>query len=148
MYQDLQSTFSQAQTIVGVAGTPIVSTNVIDMGAPANTPRLALGQNAYKNVFDAPHIPLEIAVVEDLAGASGGVTVSVIQSDAENMGTPDVLHSFTIPAADFKVGYRLPIKELPMGINKRYIALRYTPLTSNSTAGKITSFIPTAKQLN
>lgn len=148
MYQDLQSTFSQAQTIVGVAATNIPSTNVLDMGAPANVKRLALGQNPQVNKFDAPHIPLEIAVVQALTGASGGVRVDIIQSANENMSSPDVLYSYTIPAANFVVGFRVPIKELPMGINKRYVALRYAPLTSNSTTGAITAFIPAAKQLD
>jgi len=148
MYQDLQSTFSQAQTVVGVAATPILSTNVLDMGAPANTPRLALAQNAYVNDFDAALIPLEVAVVENLVGASGGVRVEVLQSADANMGTPDVLYTFVIPAADFKVGYRLAIRHLPMGINKQYVSLRYTPLTSDSTKGKVTAFIPTAKDFN
>lgn len=148
MYQDLQSTFSKAQSIAGAFGTGILSTNVIDMGAPANVKQNTLAQNAQVNKFDAPHIPLEIAVVEDLAGASGGVTIEVLQSAASNMGTPDVLFSVTIPAAQFKVGYRVKIKELPMGINKQYVSLRYTPLVSNSTAGKVTAFIPSAKQLD
>lgn len=148
MYQDLQSTFSQAQTIAGTAGVNILSTNVIDMGKPANTKRLALAQNAYKNNFDAEHIPLEVQVVEALAGASGGVRVEIIQSDAENMASPDVLYSFTIPQANFVVGYRLAIRHLPMGINKQFVALRYVPLTTNSTAGKLTSYIPTAKDFN
>jgi hypothetical protein len=148
MYQDLQSTFSQAQTVVGTAGVNILSTNVIDMGKPANTKRLALAQNAYVNNFDAEHIPLEVQVVEALAGASGGVRVEIIQSATDNMASPDVLYSFTIPQANFVVGYRLAIRHLPMGITKQFIALRYVPLTTNSTAGKLTSYIPTAKQFN
>ena len=149
MYQDLQSTFSQAQTIAGAAATPILSTNVIDMGLPANVKRSnALYQNPQKNVFDAAHIPLEVQVVEAVVGATGGVTFEVIQSATSNMATPDVLFSVTVPTAQLVKGYELKIKELPMGITKQFVALRYTPITTLTSAGKVTSFIPTAKQLN
>lgn len=156
MYQDLQSSFTKnfnssadnsAQSVVGTAGTPILSNNVLDMGTPANVKRNSLEDNTQKYDFSASCIPFHVQVVEDLVGATGGVTVEVIQSAAAAMTSPDVLFTKTIPAADFKVGHAVKVKDLPMGITKRYVAVRFTPLTTNSTAGAVEAFIPTAKDL-
>lgn len=156
MYQDLQSSFTKdfnsssndsGQSIVGVAATPILSRNVLDMGAPANVKRNSLDQNAQVNIFDASRIPIHIQVTEALVGATGGVQVEVLNSAASNMGTPTVLYSTTIPAADFVVGHVVKLRDLPMGIDQRYVALRFTPLTTNSTAGKIDAFIAAGQDL-
>lgn len=158
MYQDLQSSFTKdmtsssnnsAQSVVGAFGTAIISKNVIDMGAPANVPRnTLLGQNAQVNNFDASCIPFNCQVVETLVGGSGGVKVDIVTDSASDMITaPVVLASYTIPAASV-AGYELPIKEIPMGLVKRYLGLKFTPLTSNTTAGKIDAYIGTAKNLS
>lgn len=157
MYQDLQSSFTKdftskadnsAQSIVGVAGTAIKANNVIDMGKPANTPRQALGQNPYVNVYDASCIPVQVQVVENLVGATGGVKVDFINSSTEDLtGTPKTIYTATIAAADFKVGYELAIKELPMGITQRFLGITFTPLATASTAGKVEAFVTTAKDL-
>lgn len=159
MYQDLQASFTKdlatpsatdnsAQPIVGAFGVAITSRNVIDMGKPANVKRNSLSQNAQVNVFDAACIPLHIQVVDDFAGNTGGLTVEIINADNAALSTnPVTLYAATIPLASLKKGYSLLIKELPMGIKKQFVGLKFTPLTANSTAGSVDAFITTAKDL-
>lgn len=157
MYQDLQSSFTKdftsanndsAQTIVGAFGTAILSKNVLDMGAPANVKRNSLSQNNQVNNFDAAHIPLHIQFVETMTGATGGLKIDVVTDSNANLVTaPVVLYTVTVALADAKVGYEVAIKELPMGLVKQFVGLKFTPLTANSTAGKVEAFIATAKNL-
>lgn len=157
MYQDLQSSFTKdmtssantsSQTVVGAFGTAIISKNVIDMGVPANVKQNTLFQNAQSNNFDASCIPFNCQVVETLVGGSGGVRVDIVTDSASDMITaPVVLASYTIPAGAV-AGYELPLKEIPMGLSKRYLGLKFTPLTSNTTAGKLDAYIGTAKNLS
>lgn len=157
MYQDLQSSFTKdmtsaannsAQTVVGTAGTALRSSNVIDMGVPANTKRNSLSQNAQVNNFDAACIPLHIQFVEALAGATGGLKIDIVTDSASDLVTaPVVLYTITIPLASAIVGYSVPLREVPMGLVKRYLGMKFTPLTADSTAGKVDAFICTAKDL-
>lgn len=157
MYQDLQSSFTKDmassanhsnQSVVGAFGTAIISKNVIDMGVPANVPRLALSQNAQVNNFDSYNIPFNCQVTTTLVGGSGGVRVDIVTDSASDMITaPVVLDTFTIPAASV-AGYELPIKHIPMGLVKRYLGLKFTPLTSNTTVGTVDAYIGTAKNLS
>ena len=157
MYQHLQSSFTKDmtssannshQTVVGAFGTAIISKNVIDMGVPADVKQNTLAQNAQSNNFDASCIPFNCQVVETLVGGSGGVRVDIVTDSATDMVTaPVVLASFTIPAGS-AAGYELPIRDIPMGLSKRYLGLKFTPLTSNTTAGKLDAYIGTAKNLS
>lgn len=158
MYQDLQSSFTKDlasssnnsnQTLVGAFGTAIISKNVIDMGVPANVKRNSLiADNAQVNNFDASHIPFNCQVTTTLVGGSGGVRVDIVTDSASDMITaPVVIGTFTIPALS-AAGYELPIKEIPMGLTKRYLGLKFTPLTSNVTVGTIDAYIGTAKNLS
>lgn len=154
MYQDLESSFTKdmasatndsAQTVVGAFGVAILSKNVLDMGAPANVKRNSLSQNAQVNNFNAANIPVRIQIVEKLLGATGGIKVDIVTDSASDLVTaPVVLYTTTIPLAEALVGKVLLIKDLPMGIVKRYVGLKFTPLTANSTAGKIDAFISSA----
>jgi len=156
MYQDLQSSFTKDmassanhsnQSVVGAFGTAIISKNVIDMGVPANTKRNSLDQNAQVNNFDAACIPFNCQVTTTLVGGSGGVRVDIVTDSASDMITaPVVIGSFTIPALS-AAGYELPIKEIPMGLIKRYLGLKFTPLASNTTVGTVDAYIGTAKNL-
>lgn len=157
MYQDLQSSFTKdfassantsSQTVVGAFGTAIISKNVMDMGVPANVKSNTLFQNAQVNNFDAACIPFNCQVVETLVGGSGGVRVDIVTDSASDLVTaPVVLASFTIPALS-AAGYEVPLKEIPMGLSKRYLGLKFTPLTSNTTVGKVDAYIGTAKNLS
>lgn len=157
MYQDVQASFTKdhtdagdndAQTVVGTAGVAIVSKNIIDMGEVAGVPRMALKQPTYKNNYDAACVPLHIQIVEDLAGATGGLKIDVVNADNQALSTnPVVLYTTTIALADAKAGKVVLIKELPMGITKRYLGLKFTPLTADSTKGAVSAFVTTAKDL-
>jgi hypothetical protein len=158
MYQDLQSSFTKDmtssannsnQSVVGVFGTAIISKNVIDMGVPANVKRNSLiADNSQVNNFDAADIPFNCQVTTTLVGGSGGVRVDIVtDSDPGLLTAPVVLASYTIPALS-AAGYELPIKYIPMGLSKRYLGLKFTPLTSNTTVGTIDAYIGTAKNLS
>lgn len=167
MFYDLQASFTKnfsssadngEQAIVGAAGTAIRSTNVMDMGQTVSSAfingsmgypkRQSLGDNALKNNFDAPHIPLHIQVTKDFAGNTGGLKIDLVNADNEALTTnPVIVYTVTIPLAELKAGKQVAIKELPMGINKRWLGFNFTPLTAASTAGSVDAFITTAKDL-
>lgn len=158
MYQDLQSSFTKDmasasnnsnQSVVGAFGTAIISKNVMDMGVPANTKQNTLAQNAQVNNFDATHIIFNCQFVEALAGATGGLKIDIVTDSASDLITaPVVLYSITVPLASAVAGYEVPLRLLPMGLTKRYLGLKFTPLTANSTTGKIDAYIGTAKNLS
>jgi hypothetical protein len=130
-----QALFSEDQAITATAN----STNTLDLLAHGS---LVGASAALPRKFDPiQDVPLLIQVTADFATLTS-LTVSVIQSDAENLGTPDTLvSSAAIPAADLVAGYVFPILRLPPNITKQYIGLTYTVAGSNATAGTITAGI-------
>jgi hypothetical protein len=117
------------------------STNVIDMGA--------MGTTAYNDQLLQQHlgrgmkVPLLVQVTEDFATLTS-LTITLRQSSANNMASPDSLISQTIPVAKLKKGFKLNIDKLPAEITKRYVDLSYTVTGSDATAGKVFASIVSA----
>lgn len=113
------------QSVVGTAGTAIIGGKVKDGGAAGDW---ASG-NAMKAVA---------RTVDALVGATGGVQVDVVTDTAPGLATsPTVLATKTITAAQFTANALFEIGKLAPGTRKRYLGVKLTPLTTNSTAGSI-----------
>ena len=71
-----------------------------------------------------------------------------IQTDSDSaFGTAKTLATVTVPLADLKAGYQLPVITLPQGC-KRYLRLSYTVTGTAPTTGKVTAGIVAGVQTN
>lgn len=137
MIVDASLELSDAQAIT----VSEASTNVIDLGA--------MGTTAYNKQLLQQHlgrgicVPLLIQVVENFATLTS-LTVTLRQSTASNMASPDSLISQTVPVAKLREGFKFNLDKLPAEITKRYIDLSYTVTGSDATAGKIDAAIVSA----
>lgn len=113
MYVDALTLLSDAQAVTADA----VSTNTIDLGA--SSPARQIGDG------EPMAIGLTVDVAADHTTGDETYTFEVIQSAAANLGSPDILASYTIAAADLAAGsiHALPIP--PGGPTKRYLGLNY-----------------------
>lgn len=136
MLFDSTNLFSDAQAITSTGAT--ASTNVIDLG-PADTPQHAA--NAIdKDQGRGRMIDILVQAVETFtSGGLATMTVALQTDTVEGFGSATALYtSPAIPVADLVAGYRLPIRVLPLGV-QRYLRLSYTVGTAAMTAGKITA---------
>ena len=133
MIFDKQSLLSDAQAITATA----VSTNVIDLQAMGTVPRQ--GAALTRDEFAGDCVPFLAQVVQDFATLTS-LTITLESSDNSDLSS-SVVHatSGAIPAASLKAGYRWNLAEMPEGVSKRYLGLRYTVAGSDATAGKITA---------
>lgn len=140
MLMDLQSMFSDQQSLVGAGAALIPSTNVIDLGA-VDTPKHAAGPIT-RDLGKGRPIPVLVQVTEAFVDDGGNdftqLTLAIEIDDAEGFGTKSTVMSVVIPQADLTLGARLIPFYLPEGINKRYVRLAYTP-NQGLSAGKITA---------
>lgn len=119
------------QSIVGNAGTAIVLGGVKDAGAARD--------------WGAGEVLTPYArTVDALTGATGGVQVDIVAADNAALSTnPVVLSTITIAEAAFLANKLFAMPPLVAGQKKRYLGVKATPLTTNSTAGSlIVGFMP------
>lgn len=129
MLFDAKLLMSSAQAITATAA----STDVIDRGDS-------------KDVGKAGDVPFLVQVVEAFNNLTS-LTIA-IQTDSDSaFGTAATLASVTVPLAQLKAGYQLPIITLPQGC-KRYLRLNYTVTGTAPTTGKVTAGIVAGVQTN
>lgn len=140
MLMDLQSTFSDQQSLIGAGAALIPSTNVIDLGA-VDTPKHAKAPIT-RDLGKGRPIPVLIQVTETFVDDGGADFTNLIVSleidDAEGFGTKVIVTSATIQQADLVAGARLMPFYVPEGVDKRYVRLAYTP-NQGLSAGAITA---------
>lgn len=144
MHLDNQAIFSDQQEVLATAN----STNVLDLGEPGEVAynyKAGAKPSLLRNVGKGMIIPLLAQVTEDFAGALTQVQFILQQDTTDDFssGSVEDIVSVTVPVADLKAGYQLPIDKLPRGIDKRYLRMRYV-LDAAATGGKITSGIVAA----
>ena len=129
MLFDKKLLMSQAQAITATAA----STDIIDRGDT-------------KDVGKAGDIPLVIQVVENFNNLTS--LAIAIQTDSDSgFGTAKTLATVTVPLADLKAGYQLPVITLPQK-TQRYLRLNYTVAGTAPTTGKVTAGIVAGVQAN
>jgi hypothetical protein len=113
------------QSIVGNAGAAIVGGKAKDAGAARDW---ATGETLH------PYV----RTVDALTGATGGVQVDIVGADNAALTTnPVVLSTITIPQASFLANKLFAMPALTPGSKKRWVGAKFTPLTTNSTAGTL-----------
>lgn len=140
MIMSKQSLFSNAQAIT--ASAP--SENVYDFG-PAN---IVVGEAAAVrgDAGKGNKIPLLIQVVESFNTLTS-LTFTIETDDNSAFSSPAVKWtSGAIPLASLVAGYRVPIDDVPRGVNERYVRIVYTVAGTNPTLGKITAGFAAAVQ--
>lgn len=122
-----------------------LSTNVIDLGV-AQVPYgavAALNNDKGKGTV----VPVLIQVTEDFATLTS-LTVTLEVSASESMTSPKVLATESILLADLVAGKQTFMQCLPNGADLRYLAVRYTVVGTDATAGAITAGISMGNQTN
>lgn len=129
MQLDAKLLMSDKQAITATAA----STDIIDRGDT-------------KDVGKAGDIPLLVQVTENFNNLTS--LAIAIQTDSDSgFGTAKTLATVTVPLADLKAGYQLPVITLPKNI-QRYVRLNYTVTGTAPTTGKVTAGIVAGVQTN
>lgn len=127
MIFDKQLTFSDAQAVTAQA----VSTNVVDLKLAGYD--LGSGENLY--------LVVQVDTTFDDTGDNSTLTVELVTDDADTMGTPTVVQTLGSFAANAAAGSRIIARIQPSSAYERYIAIRYTPVNGDLSAGAVTAFI-------
>jgi hypothetical protein len=137
-YQDELTTtvgppVTSKQSIVGTAGTAIIGGKVKDGGAA--------GDWGAGETYAA-----RLRCVDALSGATGGLQVDIVTDSNSNLTTaPVVLATKTIPAASLVANSVFMIGLIQPGTRKRYLGVKLTPLSTNSTTGTVIVFLGNAE---
>jgi hypothetical protein len=143
MIVDNTLVFSDSQAVTATAA----STNVIDLGAPG-TPFGAANAVSF-DIGKGTDIAILVEVTEAFATLTS-LTVSMETDDNSGFSSPaTVVTGAAIPVASLTLGYvfQFPAR-IPLGVNERYLRLKYTVAGSSATTGKIFAGIVAARQTN
>lgn len=143
MIFDSTSLFSSAQAITASAA----SSNVIDLGQPGTV--FGAATPLARDIGKGAEVPIGLRVVESFNNLTS-LTVMVETDDNAGFTSPTaVFTSIAYPLADLASGARhlLP-DEIPVGVNERYVRLKYTVAGTAPTTGRITAGIVAAVQTN
>ena len=145
MIFDVTTLFSNAQAITATTA----STNIIDLGATGTVfgGAAALARDVGKGRRGCRCAPF---VWSRAFNNLTSLTVTVETDDNSAFSSPTtVWTSVAFPLADLAPGARhLMPDEVPVGVNERYVRLKYSVAGTAPTAGKITAGIVAAVQTN
>lgn len=148
MMMDKQNLFSDQQNLAVAAGN-VLSDFSIDCGVSG---WLDVVSGAVKNIPQGgtpptdpgkgEHPELLIRVTQPFAGGTS-IQVQLVQADDAALGTNmEVLsESPAVPDATAVLGFRFRLNEIPSGITRRFLGLRYVLVGGPHTTGKITAGI-------
>lgn len=143
MIMDRTGLFSENQAVTATA----VSTNVVDLGA-TGTP-YGSASAIVRDIGKGEPVPLYCGVTASFNNLTS-LTISIEVDD--NAGFSSATTVWTSPAytlAQLATGakYLLP-DTLPVGVNERYVRLRYTVAGTAPTLGTITAGVVMSRQSN
>lgn len=133
--------FSNAQAIVADAR----STNVVDLGAPGTVYKAAAALSIDRG--KSVRIPLLIQIVE----AFNTLTSMEIQVQVDNdeaFGSPKIVARQSLLLAELTVGKLITIRDMPEGVDERYMSIYYDITGTAPTLGKVTAGFVAARQTN
>lgn len=133
--------FSDRQAITATA----ISENIVDTLATGTVYDAAAALT--KDIGKGNKIPVLIQVVEAFNTLTS-LTVDIRFSATENMASPKIVLSQTVPLADLVPGKTISITCVPPGADLRYMAVNYTVTGTAPTAGRVTAGIVAAVQTN
>jgi hypothetical protein len=144
---DKQNMLSIGQALT-TAGTPVLSTNTIDLGVAGTMPQ---GGSPIRDIGRGTEIDILVQVDTTFtsAGAATLFVELVMADDAALTSNLVVLQQTGVIAlATLVAGYQFRLRGIPQGVSKRFLGLRYNPTAFDFTAGKITAGIVDARQSN
>lgn len=143
MIMDASLLLSNAQAVTAT----VASTNIIDLGATGVVfgAAAALTRDIGKGVA----IPFKVSVVESFNNLTS-LTISIETDDNAGFASANtVWTSIAYPLADLATGKRLLLPDsLPLGVNERYLRLKYTVAGTAPTLGKLTAGVTMGNQTN
>lgn len=142
MIVDNTLVLSDSQAITATAA----STNQIDLGAAGTT---YLGGTVRRDVGDGTEIPILVEVTQAFNNLTS-LTVSMEVDDDVAFGSPTVVASGpAILLASLTLGAQInwPAR-IPVGVNERYLRLKYTVAGTAPTLGKVFASIVAGRQTN
>jgi hypothetical protein len=143
MILDATELFSNAQAITATAA----STNIIDLGATGTV--YGAASAIVRDVGKGMTVPLACRVVESFNNLT---TLAISIETDDNAGFSSAATVFTSPAyvlADLATGAKNLLPDsIPVGVNERYMRLKYTLVGTAPTLGKITAGVTAANQTN
>jgi hypothetical protein len=137
-----QQQVSDDQAITATA----LSTNVIDLLAAGIPYSAAAALNNDKG--KGTQVPFLIQLTEAFNTLTSLTFTIEVSANSDMSSSTVVYSSGAVPLASLVVGYQVPVKNLPAGINKRYLAVRYTVTGTAPTTGKVTAGIVMGVQTN
>lgn len=126
MYIDTQETFAATQSVAAAAGD-VVSTNVYDTGAAADT---GIGENFY----------LLAKMNAALVGAGAAIQVVLQTSAAEGSGYTDAAAGPVVAVGSAGASANLAKIRVPIGL-KRYLRVVFRISGATTTAGTASAYI-------
>lgn len=127
MILDAQNLLSKEQVVTGTA----VSTNTIDLKQIGR--QIGTGEDMY--------LVAQVDAAMTDAGSDSTVTVELIDSATDDLGSPDVKLIAGTFAALSAAGSRLIVK-LPVGVDfRRYLGVRYTVANGDLSTGSFSAFL-------
>ena len=143
MMIDAATLLSDNQNLAQVAGT-YASTNTYDLwGGSASVPTIpGLGGSVIHDIGRAEEPDLIVQVTTAFVGATATVQAQLFMADSADLATNPVKLQETdlIPVATLVAGYQFRL-QIPVGVSKRYLGLKYVIGTATTTAGNVTAGI-------
>lgn len=152
MYVDKNTEFSDSQAVTATA----ISSNVLDIFstlAGGTTNAAGISPNAKIDIGNDVDLYLvaSTAVACTDTGSDATLTITLESADDAGLSTNAQVHFSTgaIAFANFaSAGTQLIGLELPSGLYRRYVGLRYTVANGPLTAGAFDAFLTTARASN
>lgn len=141
MIMDRTLLFSEGQAITATAA----STNLVDLGATGTV--YGASSALIRDIGPGQEVELLVTVTESFNNLTS-LTISIETDDnASFSSAATVWTSIAYPLASLAVGakYLLP-DEIPVGVNERYMRLKYTVAGTAPSTGKITACVVAGRQ--
>lgn len=127
-----QELFSDNQAITGDAA----STNVYDRLSPGAW--VHAGGRAIVDDMGNSHIPLFFQVTQDFNNLTN-LQIRFEQDSTDGFGSPTIIHSETIPAANLVAGRKFAVRCVPHDVTERYLRFFYNVTGTNPSQGRVTA---------
>lgn len=140
MIMDRSLLFSDGQAITATAA----STNLIDLGA-TGTPYG--GTALIRDIGFGNYVPMVVTVTQSFNNLTS-LTISIETDDNASFSSATTVWTspaYTLAQLATSAKYLLP-DDFPVGVNERYVRLKYTVAGTAPTLGKITAGAVAARQ--
>ncbi len=141
MILDKENELSAKQAITATAP----STDQIDLGVPGTPVKSAVA--LIRDIGPGNPIPLLIQVTEDFDNLTS-LTIDVQTDSDVAFGSPTIVETQTILAADLLAGKQANIQFVPIHTEERYCRLNYTVNGSSPTQGQISAGVSAGNESN